>query len=378
VTIAICAEWSLGDLRVTGLRRDAIRESRIATQARAWFSVGAAAWALAIWVSAYEPIVLFVVVTATIFLMNRQTLFARNCRAGWILFCAIIMAALLIERRIPSFAIFQSKAVFRNWARTIGELGHVSPANPIWLHWCGYILLVAPVLLWLAMSRKKQGAPGGRALPMFILVLLAATYVLTIWQARWGYFFVLIFALAMPSLLEPIKSRTAVWIAFFLSIFPMLRDWDEKLWPNEAQLADRVAQRNESTQLRELALSLRSSENHPFLAPWWLSPEIAYWSEQTGVAGSSHESLPGIEDSALVFVSQDWETVRKLLENHKVAWVIAYDSERTAQNSAEILGVAVSQQPVCFVLDKTPSKAPPFLVLSAQNGIAKLYRVVAR
>jgi hypothetical protein len=96
------------------------------------------------------------------------------------------------------------------------------------------------------------------------------------------------------------------------------------------------------------------------------------------VAGSSHESLPGIEDSARFSVGQDWETVRKLLENHKVAWVIAYDFERTAQNSAEILGMAAPQQPVSFVLDKTATGAPPFLVLSAQNGVAKLYRVVAR
>src|SRR4029453_14278568 len=174
----------------------------------------------------------------------------------------------------------------------------------------------------------------------FVLVLLVATYVLTIWQARWGYFFVLIFALALPCLLGPIKSRAAVWIAFFLSIFPILRDWDEKLWPIEAQLADRMTQRNEAAQLRDMALNLRSSEIHPFLAPWWLSPEIAYWSGQPGVAGSSHESLPGIEDSARFFVSQDWGTVRKLLENHKVAWVIAYDSEHAAQNSAEILGIA--------------------------------------
>jgi hypothetical protein len=143
-------------------------------------------------------------------------------------------------------------------------------------------------------------------------------------------------------------------------------------------LADRVTQRNESAQLRDMALSLRSSKNHPFLAPWWLSPEIAYWSGQRGVAGSSHESLPGIEDSALFFVSQDWETARKLLENHQVAWVIAYDSDRAAQNSGEILGTAVPQQPVCMVLDKTATRAPPFLVLSAQNGVAKLYRVVAR
>jgi hypothetical protein len=116
----------------------------------------------------------------------------------------------------------------------------------------------------------------------------------------------------------------------------------------------------------------------PFLAPWWLSPEIAYWSNQPGVAGSSHESLPGIEDSARFFVSQDWGTARKLLENHKVAWVIAYDSERAAQNSAEILGFAVPQQSICFVLDKTASRAPPFLVLSAQNGVGKLYRVVTQ
>jgi hypothetical protein len=139
-----------------------------------------------------------------------------------------------------------------------------------------------------------------------------------------------------------------------------------------------MEQRHESAQLRDMALSLRSSEVRPFLAPWWLSPEIAYWSRQPGVAGSSHESLPGIYDSARFFVSEDWGTARKLLDNHNVAWVIAYDSERVAQNSARILGVAASQQPVCFVLDKTATRAPPFLVLSAQNGVAKLYRVVAQ
>jgi len=188
----------------------------------------------------------------------------------------------------------------------------------------------------------------------------------------------LIFALALPRLLVPIKPRAAVWIAFVLSMFPILCDWDEKLWPNETQHADRVTQRNESAHLRDMALGLRSSMNHPFIAPWWLSPEIAYWSGQPGVAGSSHESLPGIEDSARFFISQDWGTARKLLENHKVAWVIAYDSERVAQNSGEILGMAVLQQPLCMVLDKTATKAPPFLVLSAQSEDAKLYRVITR
>ena len=207
--------------------------------------------------------------------------------------------------------------------------------NPVWLNWCGYLLFVAPVLIWMSIRTPRNGAPGGRALPIY--VLLVATYFLTVWQARWGYFFVLIFALALPALLVPIKSSAAVWIAFVLSMFPILRDWDERLWPNEAQLAARVERRIESAQIRDLALSLRSPEVHPFLAPWWLSPSIAYWSGQPGVAGSSHESLNGIEESARFFLSENLQEARAILEKRHVAWVFAYDSDRVAQNSAAIL-----------------------------------------
>jgi hypothetical protein len=235
---------------------------------------------------------------------------------------------------------------------------------------------MTPFLIWLSLTRTQHHR--GKVTPPFVIALLIATYLLTIWQARWGYFFVLIFALVLPHLLELVKSRTAVWIAFFLSILPILRNWDETIWPNEARQADLVANRIESTQLRHLARNLCSSENQPFLAPWWLSPQIAYWSNQPAVAGSSHESLAGIEDSARFFVTQDWETARKLLENRGVTWIIAYDSERTAQNSAAILGIPVPEHPVCMMLNKMPTTAPSVLVLSAQNGVAKLYRVIAR
>jgi hypothetical protein len=362
VTVAICAEWS-----------PQAETSPVSAPNRSkWSIVSGIAWGLAIWTSPYESLVLFLLVRVVNVLENPKAILATSRSAELPCFALVIAIALLIERRIPSFSILYSDSLFQNWARTIGELAHISPTNPIWLRWTGYLLFVAPFLVWIGVTKRK------RATPVFILVLLVATYILTMWQARWGYFFVLVFALTMPSLLEPIKSRAAVWIAFFLSIFPLLRDWDEKLWPNEAQLADRVVQRNESEQLREMALNLQSSENHPFLAPWWLSPKIAYWSNQPGVAGSSHESLPGIEDSARFFVSQDWRTARKILENHKVAWVIAYDFRRTAQNSGQILGTAVPQQPVCMMLDKVATTAPPFLILSAQNGVAKLYRVIAR
>jgi hypothetical protein len=240
------------------------------------------------------------------------------------------------------------------------------------LDWCGYLLLISPILILISFRTQKDGEQGLRALP--ICVLLIATYFLTVWQARWGYFFVLIFALALPALLVPIKSSAAVWVAFVLSIFPILRDWDERLWPNEAQLADRVERRIESAQLRDLALSLRSPEAHPFLAPWWLSPSIAYWSGQPGVAGSSHESLNGIEGSARFFLSEDVKQAYDILDKHHVAWVFTYDSDRVTKNSTAILSEPIPRQPLGRVLDRTPSQAPPFLVFSAQNRTCKLYR----
>ena len=359
VTIAICAEWRL-------------RNSPTA----AWSALSGIAWGLAIWISAYESLVLFFIMIAVSVLEDRKAIFANYRRIGWFCFVLIVAAALLIEQRIPAISIFRSNEIFKNWAGTIGELAHVSPANPIWFRWAGYMIAVAPILLWLSIRKREDGVPGGRALPVY--VLLIATYFLTIWQARWAYFFVLIFAIALPTLLEPIKSRAAVSIAFILSIFPVLRDWDARLWPNEAEFARRIEQRNESVQLRELAINLRSSETHPFLSPWWLSPAIAYWSGQPGVAGSSHESLPGIEQSARFFLSQDWQTARKILENRRVAWVMAYDFERLARNSSAILGLGTAQYPLCLVLDRTPAQAPRFLVFSAQNGAGKLYRTVER
>jgi hypothetical protein len=365
VTMAICAEWSRGE--ATG-----------AAPAR-WAVVSGAAWGLAIWNSAYESLILFLLVIVLLLVHGGKkaphngAATANSRRAGWVCFALIIAIALLVERRMPSLSILHSTAIFKNWARTIGELAHVSPANPIWLRWCGYFLLITPFLIWISTSRS--GRRSEQATPWFVLALLVATYGLTIWQARWGYFFLLVLALVLPALFAPIKSGAAVWVAFVLSILPILRDWDERLWPNETQLAAGVEQRNESVQLRELALNLQSLDVRPFLAPWWLSPSIAYWSGQPGVAGSSHESLNGIEDSARFFLSDDLKKAGEILENNRVTWVFAYDSERVAQNSAAILNQALPLHPLCRVLDRTPAQAPRFLIFSAQTAVFKLYRV---
>jgi len=376
ITVAVCAEWTLrsqaGDTPATTVYR--------------WSVVNGIAWGSAIWVSAYEPLLIFMLVIVMSLLQGRGLLFAKHRRGGWIWFAAIIALALVIERRIPSLSIFQPGAIFRNWSSTIGELARVSPTSSIWFRWAGWLLVAAPFLAWVALRSGVlfDGATGSVrqaqtrccALPIFALVLLVATYCLTIWQARWAYFFMSIFVIVLPSLLEPIKSRVAVWGALALSIFPILRDWDERIWPNESELARRVEHRHESVDLHELAITIRSLEMRPFLAPWWLSPSIAYWSGQPGVGGSSHESLPGVADSARFLLSADWQKAREILENHKVAWVFACDADRVAENSAAILSAPMPEHPLCQFIERTSAQAPWYLLFAGQNGSGKLFRVV--
>jgi len=162
VAIAICAEWSLQQLQPALASSHAIRESRIAYSLRAWGITSAAAWALAIWVSAYEPLALFLIVTATALVMNRRAVFTRDRRAGWVLFAAIIGIAFAVEQRVPPFAILQSDGHLKNWASTIGELVHVSPMNPVWLTWCGYFLLLTPFLIWTSIRTQEIGRASCR------------------------------------------------------------------------------------------------------------------------------------------------------------------------------------------------------------------------
>jgi len=65
-----------------------------------------------------------------------------------------------------------------------------------------------------------------------------------------------------------------------------------------------------------------------FSPPWWLSPAIAYWSHQPGVAGSSHESLRGVTENARFRLTSDEEAAREILERNQVRWLLVYDSER--------------------------------------------------
>ena len=333
-------------------------------------------WGLAAWVSLYEPLILLLLIIIVLLSLGRggQLVALSPGRAGVMAFAGMVLVALAVEQCLPSWRGLTDDQFVKNWMSTIGELQPISLTNGVWYHWVGWLLVVVPLLVWWRCRHwlgQQEQDPGEK----MILILLGAGIGLTMWQARWSYFFALFFVMALPFLLQHLKSRSLVWLAFILAAVPLAKDWDERLWPNEALQAARAERTAEMIGLRQLALAMRSDQIRPFLAPWWLSPALAYWSGQPGVAGSSHEAIAGTLDSARFYVTTEPAEALRILESRQVSLVVAYDADRVAGNSGQLLGHQVAEHALCYVLDRAPALSPRFLVLEVQSPAGKLFQV---
>src|SRR5438552_12487495 len=338
ITIALCAERTL------------THES-----SQSWSIVSGASWALALWVSLYEPVGLLVIVVA----FRARDMMKRERRMGWIVFAVVLAVAFIIERRIPAWPNWEFGGALRNWSATVGELAHVSLASTIWFNWCGWLLLLAPILLWPKWNRNT---------PLFLIALLMTAFALTIVQARWSYFFLMIFAMLVPQILSVLRNPLIATTIFIVALFPIAQSWDH-LFADE-ELTRRAENKIEQLELRAMSSQIDSA----FIAPWWFSPALSYWSRRPGVGGSSHESIGGIVETARFFETQDAEVTKQILDRQNVRWIVSYDADRVAQNSAQIVGNPVLQNALCYRLDRRASEVPPFLRLIAQTGHFKLFR----
>ncbi len=388
VAVALCADWMLMSLEERAPREarpsDA-RQSSARYSLQRWNVLSGAAWATAIWVSLYEPLILLgLAITARGLIRSSKRVVAAvrprrqkrtttssalplrtdgsyNARplfAKCIAFAAVIAVAMLIERRTPAWINHESLAAFTSWSGTIGELSRVPLTSTAWFQWCSWLLLLSPILFW------RRGD-----VPAVILMLLVATFALTAMQARWAYFFTIIFALVAPGILKIIGRPVLVYVLFFIALFPVAQAWDESL--SDQRAAARAEAQIEQSELRAIA----SEIDGPLLGPWWLSPALSYWSGEPAVTGSSHESLTGITDSARFYATTETAPAAEICRLHQVKWVLSYDADRVAQNSSRVLRQAISPDALCYRLDRHPSAAPPFLKLVRQTARFKLYRV---
>ena len=110
-----------------------------AEQSTGWSVVSGGAWALATWVSAYEPVVLFLFILAISLVQDRRFLFAKSRRAGWIVFAGIIASSRCSSN--VGFVVIRDFAFNRNSSKTgrerLENFISVSVLDPIWFHWAG-------------------------------------------------------------------------------------------------------------------------------------------------------------------------------------------------------------------------------------------------
>ncbi len=361
---------------------------------RGWGWVSGVAWALGLWTTLYEPVILLAVVLAAGLVFNRPALRRRERLPGLAAGGVILLAALAIEGwridSLPGFGEGGGAPFFAAWSRQIGELASVPPWNGALFRWTGWGLWVAPVLLLLPRRGPEAGEVGNAArLGRAQAVLVVVVWALTCWQIRWGYFLPLVYAMSVPGQLGafPVRWRPIVAAALVAGLWPMLGEWRERLHPPPERAAASTEAREDTVLLRETAdfIGRASSEPIPghhadtrgILAPWWQCPALAYWSGQPAVAGSSHESLPGTVDTARFYLETDARAAADLLRDRQVRWIVAYEPERVLEGTAApLLGRAVSPRCLGNVLYRRPELAPTFLRLAMVNPYFKVYEVL--
>jgi len=387
ITVAIGAELALA-------RGSAVPLS--AAGERNWGIVSGLAWSLNLWVSLYEPVILLAVVLALWGCLDRRSFWSRSRLPGAAVFVGVLLATLALEGWSVEVPNAEIRAYFANWEQTVGELLHLNPS--LLFAWVGWGVIVSPVLLLLAWRQDR------RALPL--LVLLGAVVALSVWQLRWGYFLGIVFAWtlpwqmqavdnaagllmakaapAMPGPVQALLKWSVVWPLFVAGLWPILNDWDTRLFPKDVVQDQQMMVRVELAALRGAAVDGIGANGGPFLASWWLSPAVAYWSHQPGVAGTSHESLPGIVDTAQFFLSTDPEAAAAILRKRPVRWVLAGDPGQEISTSSTLLGLKPVGEPLATTLYDHPENAPDFLrewegqagLQSAGLRFYRLYEVI--
>ncbi len=312
--------------------------------------LSAVAWGGALWVSLFEPSILLAAVLLAR-LVGRRLQVGRRTLAAFV-------GILLIAGLWDGFRVAAFDSHFARWALNIGELRH--GGIPLIFSWVGWLVVLAPVLLvWRAM-REREAVAG------LIAWLLVLAMGLTFWNVRWGYFLVLVFALSLPFFLPVFRWRWLGWGIFLVSLWPVAGAWEKSLYPDDEAFRARAEAVADGVALREAALSLRGLPEGGVIAPWWFSPAVVWWSGQPCVAGSSHQSLPGIVDTAKFYLSTGGG--EDVLTRRRVRYVIAYEPERVVSNSAQILGVSAPANPLGARLYNHPhSPEEPYRLIHANR-----------
>ncbi len=335
-------------------------------RALGWRYVSAVAWALALWVSLFEPLILLVVVLLARWLCRGCLLHEESkkttARVGPpVVFFGILAVALFIDGwRASGF-----HPAFARWALNIGELRSAGWGGIF--SWCGCLLALSPALLvWRWIQDRER-------LCWLWLALVVVTAGLSLYHARWGYFLALAFAMSLPWVLPTLRNPWLVWTVFLISLWPVAAEWDRRLYPSDQAFRARVENIADAVALRESALSLRERTVGGVVAPWWFCPAIVWWSGQPCIGGTSHQSLPGIVESCEFYIAEAPDP--EFLQKSKVVYLLVYEPDRLISNSEQILGRSATGLTLAETLYEAREAPPRGLTKIFANRFFKIYEV---
>lgn len=341
-------------------------------EALGWICAGIF-WGLALWVSLFEPLILFAGVV--VFHIVYRVIFSRSGgREPWrhslfSIAIAVLIAGIAVGFEGISYPDFSPgyREDFARWAATIGELQSGKPLEslPLWAGWMG---LLVPGFLGVHYFRSREVAS------VFLLFLYALTFALTWWHGRWSYFLVLVVVIAIPSALR-CMPKAAAWCVFVASLWPLAEGVERTLFPEEKIRRETFSRQIETRDLREVGEFLREAPGRGVLAPWWMTPALVFYSGKEGIAGSSHQSLSGILATAHFFTAGEFSEARGILQKRLARYVVVGPHEYVIENSARLTGRPAPEAAIGRLLAETPSLAPDFLIPVFQNQTFQVYKV---
>jgi hypothetical protein len=348
----------------------AAEERMLRRPAPGWAWAGGLCLGLALWVSLYEPLVLLggVVVAGLVFW---GASWRSRARLYWAVGLALPVALGVwvdgLQLVLPGTT---SMELLKRWAGTIGELARIEELSVL-SSWGSMLWACAPV--GLCLEARRRGA--GPAAWGWLLLLMLGT-VLSVWQVRWTPYWCLLLALCSPLALANAGSSRIVLFTIVLAFAPVATEWRTRLFPDAQTRSNRHLDRSELINARRAAERMRSEEVQPFIAVWWLSPALAYWSGQPAVAGSGHEGIEGIVDSARFFTSTDPVVAKEILKARRVRYVVASDSARAVENACRVLGSEPPEGPLAERLWR-PEPGPEWGLKGESNVVNfRLLRVL--
>ncbi len=303
-----------------------------------WAWAGGVAWGGALWVSFYEPLVLLSLSLAlSVCFWPASWRVKSRMRWGIGILVPLLLGVLVDHLRIV-FPDPQDMEFLKRWGATIGELQPLRGFSNL-SAWAGLLLWVSPLTVLFVNGRDRRSNLGW-------ILLLCFSGLLVHWQIRWSPYFVLVFLFVLPQVLAFAPNRRSGALAFSLAMYPLMADWESLLFPEARVAEERYMDRSERINARMVAERMRGPSCEPFIAVWWLSPALSYWSGQPAVAGSGHEGIAGIMDSARFFMSTDPSGAKEILARRGVCTVVASDSARAVENSSLLLGAPPEPKPL--------------------------------